>query len=473
MLHKPLIYPAELLTCPSSVVQPLDQWAGSRVQSFSLSTLKDAVIGVDASYYLDLRLNKNSQEPLIHALGGTPYCLKKIVKDDVQALRKYDVSLIFVFNGLDFVGRQHPPAQAMANFRAHEDGWQHYQAGDAEQTVSDFTRASFPVEMLHRNLQKLLTDLQVQYIVAPYSATAQLSYLDKQPNHLIDAVMGSTDCFLFDVDKVIFDFDIAASSFNWLSKTSCEERLEKAPADLFRDAQLLLGSPFLPVFPPLERSPTGKATIRDALNLMNGAGRSVVNLCHQYRDDAAVRSLQYEDRYKKAIMTIKYHVVMQAEGVVQPLDFEHAPGDVHDFVGRRLPEELFFYISKGMIGPQIPNWLTSGEIVLSLPGGIVDSELYRRLVVDQLNPLRTVTLKLLADSLSRYYQSRVVRVRTWYDRDTSGLTISVKDATSVSANLASWKVREDILPPELKLPSVRLTLLCKKKKPKILTGCLE
>ena len=174
---------------------PIEEWAASRVQTFPLSSLKDAAIGVDASYYLDLRLNKNSQEPLLHALGGFPYCLKRLVEDDILTLRQFDVSLVFVFNGLDFRNKEAPSSQSAANQRAHEDGWQHYLGGDADQTVADFTRASklnslnaagscglnehlaYPVEVLYKYLQKLLHDHQVQFMVAPYSAAAQVRFI--------------------------------------------------------------------------------------------------------------------------------------------------------------------------------------------------------------------------------------------------------------------------------------------------------
>ena len=123
-------------------VQPIEEWAAARIQSFPLSAIKGAAIGVDASYYLDLRLNKNCNEPLLHALGGFPYTLKRLVEEDVQSLKKLDISLVFVFNGLDFRNREQPASKSLANRKAHEDGWQHYAGGDPGKTLADFSRAS-------------------------------------------------------------------------------------------------------------------------------------------------------------------------------------------------------------------------------------------------------------------------------------------------------------------------------------------
>lgn len=253
--------------------------------------------------------------------------------------------------------------------------------------------------------------------------------------------MGSTECFLFDVDRIVTDFILPDSTLSLVSRTTCENIL-KVHRETLRDAQLLLGTSFTPTFPILETMATAKLTsIVDAIALLKSAGNSVIQLCNYHRENPQVQSLKYADRYKKAIMTIRHHVVMQKDGVVAPLHFDEAPGDVHEFVGQRLPEELLFYVSKGILGPQVPNWLTSGEIVLSLPGSVFDSEPYRKLVIEFLNPFRAEMLKILAESLHYYYQSRVIKVTPWVNQDTSNLTIELRDAPAMKLKLGQWKVR--------------------------------
>ena len=274
----------------------------------------------------------------------------------------------------------------------------------------------------------------------------QLAYLEKQHEQFIDAVMSSTECFLFGVEKVILDVNPRSSTFSWLKKSDCQDLLERAPNDLFRDVQLLLGSSLLPTYPLLGRNPAGRATVREAFVMLNSAGRNVMQLCQLHRDDPQVQLLQYADRYKKAIMTIRHHVVLEKEGKIAPLDFIHAPGDVHEFIGQRLPEELFFYISKGLLGSQMPNWLASSEVSLSLPAGAQDSEAYRRLVVEQLNPIRATTLKLISESMHRYYQSRVIKVSPWFERDTTSLAITIREVPAVASRLDHWVIKASELP---------------------------
>lgn len=253
--------------------------------------------------------------------------------------------------------------------------------------------------------------------------------------------MASTEAFLFGIDKIVTDINQNKSTLSLLTRQACEDLL-KVNTDTLRDAQLLLGTSYTPTFPVLEGMAAGKpVTIVDAINLLNSVNKSVIQLCSFHRDHPQVQALNYSTRYKKAIMTIRHHVVLEKTGVVAPLNFDTAPGDVHEFVGQRLPEELFFYISRGILGSQIPNWLTSGEIVLSLPGGVLDSEPYRRLVIESLNPLRTEALKILAESLHYYYQSRVVKVDPWVPQDTSSLTIEIRNTSPLKMKLAPWKVR--------------------------------
>ena len=127
--------------CPAP---KLDDWATRNrlVQTFPLSILKDAVIGVDASYYLHLRLNVVNEDPLIHALGGIPFCLKSIVEDDIRAMKEAGVTLIFIFNGLDFVNKSPSTSRSFESLKAQEDAWQRYLSGDAKSPLDMFQKAS-------------------------------------------------------------------------------------------------------------------------------------------------------------------------------------------------------------------------------------------------------------------------------------------------------------------------------------------
>lgn len=447
------LYGGAYLTLERSLVQKLDQWASQRgaTQSFPLPTLKDAVIGIDASYYLDLRLNGSpKEEPLKHALGGVPFCLKAQITDDIECLQDAGVKVIFVFNGLDHVNK--PPAEFLSldSTRAAETAWQKYRSGDSEACNAEFSKAKYPTRYLYRWLQNLLVKKGIEYLVAPYSAVAQLSYMVKLSEQYIDCIWGSTDYFLFNVDKVIINVQVARevkdAQFTWLSKATCEERLKVTP-DALRDAQLLLGSSFSPTFPPLERqshTPKG-VSITDAVTMLNSQGRNVLQLCHTYRDDPLMSQSNYAESYKKAFMSIRHHIAMETNGAVGPLNYDQAPGDVHDYVGQNLPHELFYYLSRGLIGPELPNWLTRDHIDLFVPPGAIDSVPWRTLVYEQLNPIRAQALKTITDNMNNYYRFRNVHINGWDGNTRDNLTIVLRDEPSVKGKILSWKLKEELM----------------------------
>lgn len=256
--------------------------------------------------------------------------------------------------------------------------------------------------------------------------------------------------FLFDIEKVILKLDLDASQFLWISKENCKEELGRLTNEQFLDFGLLLGSRYLRTFPPFENStfPGKPWNIRDALNIFNGANRHATTLCSQFEEDRRVQDLQYLDRYKRAYMSIKHHVITDNEGRVGPLDPETAPSDVHELLGQRLPEELYYYISRGVLGPNIPNYLTTGQLIVPLPFGVEDSEVYRRLAGDSLMPIREQAVGLLSNCLHRFYQTKVINVRLWYEEN-STRTINLKTLPSVRDSIRSWRISHKQLPAEL------------------------
>lgn len=255
---------------------------------------------------------------------------------------------------------------------------------------------------------------------------------------------------LFGVEKVILKLDLEAGQFFWISKDTCKEELGRLTNEQFLDFGLLLGSRYLRTFPLFENAtyPGKTWNIRDALNIFNGANRHVPTLCSQYEEDRRVQDLQYLDRYKRAYMSIKHHVITDNEGKVGPLEPESAPSDVHELIGQRLPEELYYYISRGVLGPNIPNHLTTGQLTVPLPFGVEDSEVYRHLAGESLMPIREQAVGLLSNCLHRFYHTKVINVRLWHE-DNSARTINLKTLPSVRESIRSWRINHKQLPTEL------------------------
>ncbi|KAF9884592.1 hypothetical protein FE257_001414 [Aspergillus nanangensis] len=435
-------------------IRLLDDWLVSRTSSLPLSVLKGSVVGIDASHYISQHLlHPSTREPLLVALGGFPFALKSNIERELQAFKELGIGCLFVFEGLDFGTKDQRPHVSPESVRAFEQAWDLYDQQHADKVVDAFSGAGTPrPKTLYRFLQRILRQNGVDYLVAPYSAAAQLSNLANGTNPMVDAVCGPSEVLMFEIDKFITRIDIDPAQFTWVTKEKCMEDLGRLTNDQFLDFCLLLGSSFLPTFPILENPQNfaGKSNaVRDAQQMFHVAGRSALALCTQYEENPRMQELQYTDSYKRALMTVKHHVNMDQEGRVGPMDSENTPNDMHELIGQRLPEELYFYLSTGILGPDVPNYLTTGEVLISLPLGVEDTDIYRQVAGTTLTPIRTQAICLLSNSLHRFYQTKVINVRTWYD-EKSDASINLKTLPSVKETIQSWRIRTEQLPESLK-----------------------
>jgi hypothetical protein len=111
-----------------------------RTHSLPLSALKDTVLGIDASHYINQHLlNQSTREALLGALGGFPFALRANIEKELQIFKNLGVGCIFVFNGLEFGKREqraHPETQ-----RSFEAAWELYDQQQADRVVDAFSNA--------------------------------------------------------------------------------------------------------------------------------------------------------------------------------------------------------------------------------------------------------------------------------------------------------------------------------------------
>jgi hypothetical protein len=248
------------------------------------------------------------------------------------------------------------------------------------------------------------------------------------------------------VPEVITSWNFEQSDFTWVRRQGCVADLN-APTELFVDACLLSGTSFLPTFPPLEAVAGRKPKVKSAMELIMNYGKSGYAACVHYDNDPACQALKYLDRYCRARSAIKFHAVINKDGKAEVLDIKNAPGDVHEFLSFRLSDELYFYMSKGIISPRVLNWITSGEI-LELPpldGG--ESDAYRTLVRDKLKETRSASLSLLASTVHRFYGHRDIKLKYWFNPDNEE-SLRVRDLEDHMPTIREWNVHEDVYGPE-------------------------
>lgn len=307
-------------------------------------------------------------------------------------------------------------------------------------------------------------------------------YYERHPSQFIDAVYGPSELFLFGIDKLISKFDLTYqtyeasektsskklskfvldnSTFRWIDRRSCLEELGRVPVEVFTDACFLAGSKILRTFPPLINPALYNKvySFPQVIQLVLSSGRSVTQVCAQYSSDPVVKEIDYLDRYKRAVTSVRHHVVITKDGDIETLDKEHSPSDVHFCIGQRLPEELNMYLSRGMLRSRVLNWLTSGTILITAPFDGGDSAEYQTLVKTQLEPMRRQALSLLADSVNRYYQRKEITIRLWFDQEYEA-KFNIKDLLPSPKNMLSrWNVKGNMIVEQRRKLAVRQIVL--------------
>jgi len=102
-----------------------------------------------------------------------------------------------------------------------------------------------------------------------------------------------------------------------------------------------------------------------------------------FAEHPTVKSIQYLDHYARTHSMIKYSLILSSEGTVLPLPLaitspathshpNHHPHhltaadilqDLLEIFTNRLMDEIYFYLSCGLLGPQALIWLTSRQII--------------------------------------------------------------------------------------------------------------
>lgn len=167
-----------------------------------LTCLNGSVIGIDALYYLE-NLLASHKEPLLSALGGFPLALEERILKELGEIQSCGIKLEFVFNGLDWGIKDDHFAASIASARANTTAFDIYEKDQAKEAIAVFRESGLtpfgPFGALDATdyrfntltvnvgaptpaalvpfLKKVLHENEIPFIVAPYSALAQVCYV--------------------------------------------------------------------------------------------------------------------------------------------------------------------------------------------------------------------------------------------------------------------------------------------------------
>lgn len=124
------------------MISTQDDWAANLAEHSKLDELSGFSVAIDAADHLTRLLNDPQwKEPLLPALGGLPFSMKRLVLDDLQRWKNHNITPLFVFNGLDFGKRDRSFRASDDASRVTAEAWELYNQSEAERAVQTFGEA--------------------------------------------------------------------------------------------------------------------------------------------------------------------------------------------------------------------------------------------------------------------------------------------------------------------------------------------
>ena len=306
-------------------------------------------------------------------------------------------------------------------------------------------------------------------------------YLQRHSKSYIHAIYGPTDTLLYNgVDKLITSIDLVSPNptFSFVQKRSILGDLGVSE-DQFLDIGILLGFDHSLPFPPTVHDQALKATV-DMVKYYKSGHAAVSALA----DQPHIKQMQYPEHYARTRSMIKYSLILSSEGSVTPLPLAisspppHAhpnhhshhptaadiPTDLHEIFTHRLPDEVYFYLSRGLLGPQALVWLTTGQIIENPPLDNGETTEYRRFIKEvitdgQTGP-RVTSLALISSAMHNFWQTKKVVGNFWFDQPAPQKPIShnSQQTLQLTERVGSWNVPSNIIEEELRRQNVSVDL---------------
>jgi hypothetical protein len=162
----------------------------------------------------------------------------------------------------------------------------------------------------------------------------------------MDTTFGGLELLLFGVLRLIIDIDFEHKTFDWVDTKLVLHSLSLS-ADEFLDACILAGFDYCVTFPPLLEQ---QFSFRHACEMVKNykTGFAAVR---QFSSQPNVQKLNYMDLFLRARCIVRHHPIFSASCVCEPLLKDSSPSDLHDVIGPRLPNDLYFLLSQGIVLP--------------------------------------------------------------------------------------------------------------------------
>jgi hypothetical protein len=134
----------------------------------------------------------------------------------------------------------------------------------------------------------------------------QLAYMERIGH--CNAVAGSSEILLFECKQVITSWDFATNEMTYTTRDKCISDLAKfannvtITEDIFVDACILAGTPFLPTLPTLNSPNRTELKPHTAIKMIMSNGKNGHSAVVNSQDDPRLGQMNYVDRYRKVCL---------------------------------------------------------------------------------------------------------------------------------------------------------------------------
>lgn len=420
----------------------------------SIEILQNATIGIDVDHYLS-RIYTFKKEQFLAGIGGIPSSVKDYIKSDLQVFKEFNIRPLFVVSGLNtqLQSTRYSTNELSPQEQHVENTWNKLGKPYSYNSIDSFRLFTDPLPLrpIINDLIKYFIDIGIDYLVAPYDTSFQLSYLYQ--NKVVDSIYGSTDLLLTKIDKFILGMEFQSKDFRFIDKRKVLHELNLSERQ-FLDLSIMVGCNIqrttFPNFPPLPKPNTVQPYPQlsyfklglDIIYQYNSFNGNNTNDLFGYI--VSLNDPKLLELYFKGHSAIKFLPILNKEGYVELYNVEMAklgyedidfvdekepgkggengvsrtvkvPNDVHEIISQRLPAELYFYQSIGLLPIELLEAITQGHLDVrpNLEGGFSNS--YRKLITstfykDNLDQ----QCNLLTQLLARYYQVKKINVKYWF-----------------------------------------------------------
>ncbi|GJN92125.1 hypothetical protein Rhopal_005155-T1 [Rhodotorula paludigena] len=470
-------------------IRGLDTWLAERglVRECPLSALTGTRLGIDANHYLRKLLSVRDPlekcDTFTPAIGGAPLTLTAEIEANMHTLQSLGIKPVFVFNGINPLDRERPQPNDERNWRRGQ-AWEHYEQGRVPQAQAEFGASSsiLPQDVL-RLVHRQFKQRHTEFIVAPYLAWAQLAYLERHERAYVHSIYGANELFMFDgLDRIILDINFKRQTISFASKGALLESMGLTP-DQFLDLGVLAGFDGSPTFPAIDPRDFHLRSVVDTIR-QRGSGVNAVLAHHNFQP---VYHTNYADTFARSRAMIKFSLVLAAhEGRVYPLPLvaplpapigpnahhqpppqiftsADVPVDLGDIFSSRFPDEVYYQVFRGLMGPQVIAPLATGHLYEPVPlcGGTPEYERYVKALTEPAQSPRCVSLALISNVLHPLWMKKPVHAAYYFQ---PGADFPIPHATphtqAFIETVSKWNVGSRHIEDELRRQASSTIDLC-------------